>query len=161
MSPSVLREPMSDGIWLAVRDAFAIRSNDSQRRGQRDRSVNAKSALKLGQVRGVALLAAARQGIPVAEDAPLKIKSSVVGYGLAQKEQVQFMVARLLGLAELPNGRCRRCVGDRHLPHPYRANAGLARGGKMRAVVKAAIKGAMKVTPGSPQHCWRLPHPPP
>lgn len=65
-------------------------------------SVNAKSALKLGQVRGVALLAAARQGLPVAEYAPLKIKSSVVGYGLAQKEQVQFMVARLLGLAEPP-----------------------------------------------------------
>jgi crossover junction endodeoxyribonuclease RuvC len=65
-------------------------------------SVNAKSALKLGQVRGVALLAAAQQGIPVAEYAPLKIKSSVVGYGLAKKEQVQFMVARLLALAELP-----------------------------------------------------------
>jgi crossover junction endodeoxyribonuclease RuvC len=65
-------------------------------------SVNAKSALKLGQVRGVALLAAARQGIAVAEYAPLRIKSSVVGYGLAKKEQVQFMVARLLELAELP-----------------------------------------------------------
>ncbi len=65
-------------------------------------SVNAKSALKLGQVRGVALLAAARLGLPVAEYAPLKIKSSVVGYGLAKKEQVQFMVARLLSLAELP-----------------------------------------------------------
>ncbi len=65
-------------------------------------SVNAKSALKLGQVRGVALLAAAQQGIPVAEYAPLKIKSSVVGYGMARKEQVQFMVARLLGLAEPP-----------------------------------------------------------
>jgi crossover junction endodeoxyribonuclease RuvC len=65
-------------------------------------SVNAKSALKLGQVRGVALLAAARQGLPVAEYAPLKIKSSVVGYGLAKKEQVQFMVARLLGLETLP-----------------------------------------------------------
>jgi crossover junction endodeoxyribonuclease RuvC len=65
-------------------------------------SVNARSALKLGQVRGVALLAAAHQGIPVAEYAPLKIKSSVVGYGLAEKEQVQFMVARLLGLRELP-----------------------------------------------------------
>ena len=65
-------------------------------------SVNAKSALKLGQVRGVALLAAAQQGIAVAEYAPLKIKSSVVGYGMAQKEQVQFMVARLLGLAEVP-----------------------------------------------------------
>ena len=65
-------------------------------------SVNAKSALKLGQVRGVALLAAARQGLPVAEYAPLKIKSSVVGYGMAQKEQVQFMVARLLHLEEVP-----------------------------------------------------------
>jgi crossover junction endodeoxyribonuclease RuvC len=65
-------------------------------------SVNAKSALKLGQVRGVALLAAAMHGIPVAEYAPLTIKSSVVGYGLAKKEQVQFMVARLLELAEAP-----------------------------------------------------------
>ena len=65
-------------------------------------SVNAKSALKLGQVRGVALLAAAQMGFPVAEYAPLKIKSSVVGYGLAKKEQVQFMVARLLRLNELP-----------------------------------------------------------
>ena len=65
-------------------------------------SVNAKSALKLGQVRGVALLAAATERLPVAEYAPLKIKSSVVGYGLAQKEQVQFMVARLLALKEVP-----------------------------------------------------------
>jgi crossover junction endodeoxyribonuclease RuvC len=65
-------------------------------------SVNAKSALKLGQVRGVALLAAAEFGVPVAEYAPLRIKSSVVGYGLAKKYQVQFMVARLLQLDELP-----------------------------------------------------------
>lgn len=65
-------------------------------------SVNAKSALKLGQVRGVALLAAASQGLPVAEYAPLRIKQSVVGYGLAKKEQVQFMVQRLLKLDELP-----------------------------------------------------------
>jgi crossover junction endodeoxyribonuclease RuvC len=65
-------------------------------------SVNAKSALKLGQVRGVALLAAASRGLAVAEYAPLRIKQSVVGYGLAKKEQVQFMVQRLLKLAELP-----------------------------------------------------------
>jgi crossover junction endodeoxyribonuclease RuvC len=65
-------------------------------------SVNAKSALKLGQVRGVALLAAATQKLAVAEYAPLTIKSSVVGYGMAKKEQVQFMVARLLELAESP-----------------------------------------------------------
>lgn len=65
-------------------------------------SVNAKSALKLGHVRGVALLAAASAGIPVAEYAPLTIKATVTGYGLAAKEQVQFMVARLLTLAQLP-----------------------------------------------------------
>lgn len=65
-------------------------------------SVNAKSALKLGQVRGVALLSAAELELPVAEYAPLSIKSSVVGYGLAKKEQVQFMVARLLSLPVVP-----------------------------------------------------------
>jgi len=66
-------------------------------------SASAKSALKLGQVRGVALLAAAVSGLPVAEYAPLKIKSSVVGYGLAAKEQVQFMVTRLLELEQAPD----------------------------------------------------------
>ena len=66
-------------------------------------SANAKSALKLGQVRGVAMLAAASCGLPVAEYAPLSIKSSVVGYGLAQKEQVQFMVTRLLELERAPD----------------------------------------------------------
>ncbi len=65
-------------------------------------SVNAQSALKLGHVRGVALLAAAGHHLPVFEYAPLKIKSSVVGYGLAKKEQVQFMVARLLCLEHVP-----------------------------------------------------------
>jgi crossover junction endodeoxyribonuclease RuvC len=63
-------------------------------------SANAKSALKLGQVRGVAMLAAANCGRPVVEYAPLTIKSAVVGYGLAAKPQVQFMVARLLHLED-------------------------------------------------------------
>jgi crossover junction endodeoxyribonuclease RuvC len=65
-------------------------------------AVNAKSALKLGQVRGIAMLAAAIHGIDVAEYAPLAIKSAVVGYGRAEKAQVQHMVARLLNLAEVP-----------------------------------------------------------
>ncbi len=66
-------------------------------------SANAKSALKLGQVRGVAMLAAASCNLPVVEYAPLSIKSAVVGYGLAAKEQVQFMVTRLLGLERAPD----------------------------------------------------------
>jgi crossover junction endodeoxyribonuclease RuvC len=65
-------------------------------------AVNAKSALKLGHVRGVAMLAASSSGLPVAEYAPLTIKSSVVGYGRAEKSQVQDMVARLLNLKEKP-----------------------------------------------------------
>jgi crossover junction endodeoxyribonuclease RuvC len=65
-------------------------------------SANPKSALKLGQVRGVAMLAAATCNLPVAEYAPLSIKSSVTGYGLAAKQQVQFMVTRLLLLERPP-----------------------------------------------------------
>ncbi len=65
-------------------------------------SVNPKSALKLGQVRGVALLAAASCKLPVAEYAPLAIKSAVVGYGRAEKHQVQDMVMRLLKLSAVP-----------------------------------------------------------
>jgi crossover junction endodeoxyribonuclease RuvC len=65
-------------------------------------SVNAKSALKLGQVRGVAMLAASSQKIQIAEYAPLTVKASVVGYGRAEKVQVQLMVARLLSLEEIP-----------------------------------------------------------
>jgi crossover junction endodeoxyribonuclease RuvC len=65
-------------------------------------AVNAKSALKLGQVRGVAMLAASSAGLEVAEYAPLSIKSAVVGYGRAEKPQIQHMVTRLLNLVEIP-----------------------------------------------------------
>ena len=65
-------------------------------------AVNVKSALKLGQVRGVAMLAAASAGLEVSEYAPLAIKSAVVGYGKAEKHQVQQMVARLLQLDQIP-----------------------------------------------------------
>jgi len=65
-------------------------------------AVNVKSALKLGQVRGVAMLAAASAGLEVSEYAPLSIKSAVVGYGKAEKHQVQQMVTRLLRLAAIP-----------------------------------------------------------
>ncbi len=65
-------------------------------------ALNVKSALKLGQVRGVAMLAASVAGLVVAEYAPLTIKSAVVGYGRAEKAQVQLMVARLLRLEQIP-----------------------------------------------------------
>ncbi len=65
-------------------------------------AVNAKSALKLGHVRGVAMLVAAQAGLQVVAYSPLSIKSAVVGYGRAEKSQVQIMVARLLNLPEPP-----------------------------------------------------------
>lgn len=65
-------------------------------------AVNVKSALKLGHVRGVAILAAARAGIPVFEYSPLAIKQALVGYGRAEKKQVQEMVRLILGLTEPP-----------------------------------------------------------
>jgi len=65
-------------------------------------AVNVKTALKLGQVRGVAMLAAAQCGLEVAEYSPLSIKSAVVGYGKADKQQVQQMVMRLLKLPAPP-----------------------------------------------------------
>lgn len=65
-------------------------------------AVNVKSSLKLGHVRGVAMLEAARAGVPVSEYSALEVKSSVVGYGRAEKRQVQQMVKFLLNLPEAP-----------------------------------------------------------
>jgi crossover junction endodeoxyribonuclease RuvC len=61
-------------------------------------AVNTKSALKLAHVRGVALLTIAEAGLPLGEYSPLEVKTSVVGYGRAEKQQVQLMVQSLLGL---------------------------------------------------------------
>ncbi|MBT3216165.1 MAG: crossover junction endodeoxyribonuclease RuvC [Candidatus Marinimicrobia bacterium] len=63
---------------------------------------NFKSALMLGQARGVLILAAARMGIHCVEFAPKKVKMSVVGNGNASKEQVQYMVKQILKLKEMP-----------------------------------------------------------
>jgi crossover junction endodeoxyribonuclease RuvC len=61
-------------------------------------SVNTKSTLKLAHVRGVALLTAAEAGVALGEYSPMEVKMSVVGYGRAEKSQVQLMVRSLLRL---------------------------------------------------------------
>ena len=63
---------------------------------------NVRTALAVGQARGVAILAAAHAGIPVAEYTPLQVKQAVVGYGRATKEQVQSMVRILLNMDHIP-----------------------------------------------------------
>lgn len=63
---------------------------------------NVKSLIKQGQARGVAILAGAHSGIPVHEYSALEVKKAVVGYGRAEKGQVQSMVKAILRVPELP-----------------------------------------------------------
>ena len=66
-------------------------------------STNVRSALKLGHARGVAMLAAVEAGVPVVEYTPAEIKRAVVGYGRAEKHQVQAMIKLILGLDAIPS----------------------------------------------------------
>ena len=63
---------------------------------------NVTTAMTVGQARGVILLAAAERGIPVAEYSPSEVKQAVVGYGKADKRQIQEMVRIMLGLESPP-----------------------------------------------------------
>lgn len=63
---------------------------------------NTKTALTVGQARGVILLAGVEKGLPIFEYTPLQVKQAVVGYGRAEKRQVQEMVRLLLKLEQLP-----------------------------------------------------------
>lgn len=64
---------------------------------------NQRTAIRVGQASGIALLAAAEAGIAVTEYGPMQVKQAVVGEGGATKDQVSFMVQRLLGLTERPD----------------------------------------------------------
>jgi crossover junction endodeoxyribonuclease RuvC len=63
---------------------------------------NVRTALTVGQARGVAILAAAHSGATVAEYTPLQVKQAVVGYGRATKEQVQSMIKIILNMDHIP-----------------------------------------------------------
>ena len=63
---------------------------------------NAKTAILVGEARGVAVLACAKQGLKISEYTPLQIKQALVGYGRADKKQVQAMVKAILNLDEIP-----------------------------------------------------------
>jgi crossover junction endodeoxyribonuclease RuvC len=83
-----------------LREVIRKHQPDSAAVEQVFHAANAKTALKLAHARGVALLAIAEARLELGEYSPLEIKNSVVGYGRAQKGQVQMMVASLLGLKE-------------------------------------------------------------
>lgn len=65
-------------------------------------NTNAKTAILVGQARGVAVLACANSGLEIEEYTPLQIKQALVGYGRAEKKQVQLMVKTILNLKEIP-----------------------------------------------------------
>jgi len=102
-------------------------------------AVNARSALKLGHARGVAMLAAVEAGLAVFEYTPAEVKRAVVGYGRAEKPQVGQMVKLLLGLDRVPaphDAADALAVAICHLHRvggPIEAAAIAARSGKGRA----------------------------
>jgi crossover junction endodeoxyribonuclease RuvC len=100
-------------------------------------ALNRQTALRLAEVRGVVLLAAAQKGVPVRSYSPREIKAHVSGYGNAGKEQMQQMVRALLGLAETPepaDAADALAVALCHIQAAQaeaRMAAGFARGGKL------------------------------
>lgn len=91
---------------------------------------NAKTVITVAQSRGVAIVTSASAGLPVYEYTPLQVKQSVVGYGQADKKQVQLMVQRLLRMKEIPrpdDAADALAIALCHL-HSYRLN-GLKKGG--------------------------------
>lgn len=65
-------------------------------------TTNQKTAIDVAQARGISVLSAAMRNLPIAEYTPLQVKSAVVGYGKAEKQQVMEMTRQLLNLAQIP-----------------------------------------------------------
>ena len=117
-------------------------------------ALNRQTALRLAEVRGVVLLAAAQKGVPVRSYSPREIKSHVSGYGNAGKEQMQQMVRALLGLAETPepaDAADALAVALCHIQAAQaeaRLAAGFARGGKLaRQSARAAQRKIPRARP--------------
>ena len=83
-------------IGLRLREILSASAPDEAAVEDSFFSVNARSALKLTQVRGATLFVLAEAGVPVAEYPPAAVKSTVVGHGRAEKEQVAWMLRSLL-----------------------------------------------------------------
>ena len=105
-------------------------------------AVNAQTALKLGHVRGVVLLAAERAGVEIAEYAPRFVKQTVVGYGAAEKQQVQEMMRVLLKLKEPPapfDASDALAVAVTHLHHASRPQVSKDKAAPARAKLEALL----------------------
>jgi crossover junction endodeoxyribonuclease RuvC len=108
---------------------------------------NVRSALRLGEARGVALLAAAASGIPICEYTPAEIKRAVVGFGRAEKQQIGQMVKLLLGLEAAPTPHAAAdavAVAICHIHSGTGTIADAARGAA--ALANRSPGGSMKIT---------------
>jgi crossover junction endodeoxyribonuclease RuvC len=110
-------------------------------------AVNARSALKLGHARGVAMLAATEAGVAVVEYTPAEIKRAVVGYGRAEKPQVGQMIKLLLGLDEVPTPHDAADALAVAICHLHNA------AGRQRVLI--AKKGVAKAAAGLAMKSWR------
>ena len=117
-------------------------------------AVNARSALKLGHARGVAMLAAVEAGCEVVEYTPAEVKRAVVGYGRAEKPQVQMMVKLLLGLAAAPSPHDAADALAVAICHLHQAPHGPLKA-RVEAEASAAAKGRAKMP-----RSWRQYRPP-
>ena len=99
LSPRSALEQRLAAVGAAMRALLAAHTPDCAAVEEVFYSLNVKTALKLAHVRGVVLASIAEAGIAVGEYSPLSVKTSVVGYGRAEKNQVQLMVRTLTGVA--------------------------------------------------------------
>jgi crossover junction endodeoxyribonuclease RuvC len=102
---SSARKPFNDRlkrIYQELEKVIALHSPEVMAVEDLFISRNIRSALKLGHARGVAILAGLNADLAIAEYSPLEVKKALVGYGRAEKTQVQQMVRTLLCLGELP-----------------------------------------------------------
>lgn len=77
---------------------------------------NITTGISVGQARGVLLLRLAQENLPIGEYTPMQVKQALVGFGHAEKKQIQYMVQNFLKLPELPKpDDAGRCAGHRHL----------------------------------------------
>ena len=102
-TPSTMETPQRlVAIYDAIQELIARFEPDEVAIEELFFNKNVKTALTVGHARGVAVLAAAKTGLNLYEYTPLQVKQSVVGYGRAEKAQVQQMVKVLLNLKDIP-----------------------------------------------------------
>jgi crossover junction endodeoxyribonuclease RuvC len=130
-----------DHLYRSVAEVIALHAPDCVAVEQVFVAASPRSALVLGQARGAILAAIAAAGLPVTEYAPARIKKSVTGNGRANKQQVKFMVRRLLALDRAPASDAADALAAAisHANAGRLESAGVARGAGSRRGASRAV----------------------